>query len=795
MKNLYISASKMLFSIVVAAAFPAQAHAEDKVKAEIILASSNAHLTLNSFDADRFLVARRRPQPPITNPNADEWALIKRTPTDLNSILTAADVGSGVKVAVLDGYANCAHAELKGRCTSVKIAGRYRNFDNHGMHTSGTVAGRLYGIANGASIINYAVFDDRGWVATGSRLADIWRAADVAGATIASMSFGCSYIALCFSAEEINVMASADAGLLYIKAAGNDGVALGNEPIGVTSEVANAAMNRFLMVGSVDVNGTISYFSNRPGSGCLLSSGATSCESNLLWMNHFIVAPGESIFSALAGGSYGYMSGTSMATPIVAGAAALLQARWPQLKTTPETVAQILLTTATDLGATGVDEVYGYGLLNIANAFQANGVVTITSQAGAKTGLTTTGLTSFSPAMMGLAKALGGITVYDRFGRDFSLAETGRLTVLDNPVPSRPFLGRGLLALAADQDNWAETLFSTEVQPQSFVGFGSRSELPGSSYASDRALRIGMSVPVGRVKAQLHLTGASDPRADFAYDPSMRPLSYMASTRLYLGTMLSSAVLPLSDTQRLMVYHLFTAGTINPWLSNTPSDTLRDMTQRRAQLAFQSRADGLSQQGAGASLWTRLNSKTFVGFNMSAVRQSGGFYTLKTDIPELSRPSVFLNAGSIAQREVGAWRLTMAGELTYGRMSSGNYVMGFTPITWASGTIEAQRSGLIFNEQTGLKDRFALKASLAPRSLSGHFYAHYQTRTPDGLGRTAASLMVPISQLGRDADRLEAAYQLSNGGNWSVEITGGRQFGPLLWTGRHEASITLRAYY
>ena len=51
------------------------------------------------------------------------------------------------------------------------------------------------------------------------------------------------------------------------------------------------------------------------------------------------------------------MSGTSMAALVVAGAAALLQARWPAPKNAPETLARILLTSASDLGASGIDDV------------------------------------------------------------------------------------------------------------------------------------------------------------------------------------------------------------------------------------------------------------------------------------------------------------------------------------------------------------------------------------------------------------------------------------------------------
>ena len=62
---------------------------------------------------------------------------------------------------------------------------------------------------------------------------------------------------------------------------------------------------------------------------------------------------------------YGHMSGTSMAAPIVTGTVALLHSYWGHLKNNPQATASILFESATDLGAPGVDAVYGHGLLNI----------------------------------------------------------------------------------------------------------------------------------------------------------------------------------------------------------------------------------------------------------------------------------------------------------------------------------------------------------------------------------------------------------------------------------------------
>ena len=65
------------------------------------------------------------------------------------------------------------------------------------------------------------------------------------------------------------------------------------------------------------------------------------------------------------------MSGTSFAAPLVSGAIALIQDRWPWLKSYPRDVAKIILESAQALGAPGVDPIYGHGLLDIQAAQSA----------------------------------------------------------------------------------------------------------------------------------------------------------------------------------------------------------------------------------------------------------------------------------------------------------------------------------------------------------------------------------------------------------------------------------------
>lgn len=79
-----------------------------------------------------------------------------------------------------------------------------------------------------------------------------------------------------------------------------------------------------------------------------------------------ITAPGVNIFSAWLGSSYATVSGTSMATPMVAGVVALIRSAHPAF--THANVENALFTTARDLGRSGKDTIYGWGRVDAAGA-------------------------------------------------------------------------------------------------------------------------------------------------------------------------------------------------------------------------------------------------------------------------------------------------------------------------------------------------------------------------------------------------------------------------------------------
>jgi subtilisin family serine protease len=83
-----------------------------------------------------------------------------------------------------------------------------------------------------------------------------------------------------------------------------------------------------------------------------------------------IAAPGVDIYSTSTNNNYSKGSGTSAATAIVAGAAALVRSKYPELSA--HEVVHRLTATATDKGTPGRDEQYGYGVLNLVAALTAD---------------------------------------------------------------------------------------------------------------------------------------------------------------------------------------------------------------------------------------------------------------------------------------------------------------------------------------------------------------------------------------------------------------------------------------
>ncbi|WP_176710798.1 S8 family peptidase [Streptomyces sp. F-7] len=240
--------------------------------------------------------------------------------------------GKGVKIAVLDTGVDATHPDLKGQVTASKnftSAPTTGDVVGHGTHVASIAAGTgaqskgtYKGVAPGAKILNGKVLDDAGFGDDSGILAGMeWAAAQ--GADIVNMSLGGMDTPETDPLEAAVDKLSAEKGILFAIAAGNEGP----QSIGSPGSADSA-----LTVGAVDDKDKLADFSS---TGPRLGDGAVKPD---------LTAPGVDITAASAKGNdiakevgekpAGYMtiSGTSMATPHVAGAAALLKQQHPEWK-------------------------------------------------------------------------------------------------------------------------------------------------------------------------------------------------------------------------------------------------------------------------------------------------------------------------------------------------------------------------------------------------------------------------------------------------------------------------------
>ncbi|WP_371631017.1 S8 family serine peptidase [Streptomyces sp. NBC_00341] len=224
--------------------------------------------------------------------------------------------GKGVTVAVLDSGYDSDHPDLAGRVTvsSNFLGGDTAEDDNgHGTHVASTIAGvdsTYRGVAPDASLAVGKVCDSTGSCPTSALLAGIDWAVNTVHAKVVNLSLGGPADETDPAVAVINDL-SASTGTLFVVAAGNDGE-YGSSTVGAPA-IANAA----LAVGAVDADDELAAFSSR---GPRPSDNAVKPD---------ITAPGVGIVAAKAGGGHTAKSGTSMATPHVAGSAALVAQAHP----------------------------------------------------------------------------------------------------------------------------------------------------------------------------------------------------------------------------------------------------------------------------------------------------------------------------------------------------------------------------------------------------------------------------------------------------------------------------------
>ena len=304
-------------------------------------------------------------------------------------------------------------------------------YGSHGTHVAGTMAANrdgsgMHGVAFGADLSSARLFNDSLTVvdlpcilyndcatfttsADSNAFAQMYRQAADHGVRAMNHSWGYTYqaytpgeVALYHNALMANAgiaatfeemaAASRDTGLLQVVAAGNSTT----NPSPAASPHASAPATLPMLFPEIEQYWVSVVNLNEQ---LQLSNRSMKCGVSAEWC---IAAPGSNITSTVYGGdeeivadwvidddgnlrfeygdfsaefAYADYSGTSMAAPHVTGALALLLERFPYL--TGAQVRDVMLTTATDIGAPGVDEIYGWGLLNLKAAIEGPGLLRV----------------------------------------------------------------------------------------------------------------------------------------------------------------------------------------------------------------------------------------------------------------------------------------------------------------------------------------------------------------------------------------------------------------------------------
>ena len=290
---------------------------------EAAVAALRAHPLVASVEPDQEVRVGYSTQ--TMNTSGDPWGLdrVNQRYLALDRKYTYTYTGTGVRAYVIDTGLQANHTQFGGRAQNVYDAfgGNGADCNGHGTHVGGTIGGSTYGVAKKVQLRGLKVLGCDGGGSTSGIIAAVdWLRQNAQRPAVANMSLGGGYS----SALNTAVNNLANSGVFVAVAAGNEG----QNACNVSPASASFA---FTTAASTKTDARASY------------SNYGSCVD--------AYAPGSAIKSAWINGGVNTINGTSMASPHVAGVAALVKHRYGDVSSS--SIHQYLIDNSTSGVVTG----------------------------------------------------------------------------------------------------------------------------------------------------------------------------------------------------------------------------------------------------------------------------------------------------------------------------------------------------------------------------------------------------------------------------------------------------------